>query len=35
MGFGGTALKLPSPLVLEAELHWQITASWFFRVCFS
>lgn len=33
MGFGGTVLK--SPLVLEAELYQQITASSFFRICFS
>lgn len=35
MGFGGTALKLLSPLMLEAEPHRQITASCSFRVCFS
>lgn len=30
MGFGGTVLKPLSPLVLEAELYQQITASIFF-----
>lgn len=29
MGFGGTALKLKSSLVLETELHQQITTSIF------
>lgn len=29
VGFGGTALTLLSPLVIEAELYQQITASFF------